>query len=170
MAATIQIHEMSALETGTDKTSGTIRFKSADNATVDANNPLVIPSVSGEIEYSYTKKARLYMEAPPGTQVNNLRWYTDGTNNFGTGVNVGAKNLGTTWIANHNTAISGENDLFIRTSAAPLDGDATDAGPFVPADDNSYIGDLIEMQMKVAFTATQGAISGETLTAAYDEI
>jgi hypothetical protein len=170
MAATIQIHEMSALEAGTDKTSGTIRFKDADNATVDANNPLVIPSVSGEITYSYTKKVRLYMEAPPNTQVNNLRWYTDGGNGFGTGVNVGAKNLGVSWEAQHKTPISGENDLFIRTSAAPLDGDAVDAGPFVPADDDSYIGDLIEMQMKVAFTATQGTLVAETLTAAYDEI
>ena len=43
MPATIQIHEMSALDSGTDKTSGTVRFKDADNATVDANNPLVIP-------------------------------------------------------------------------------------------------------------------------------
>jgi len=43
MAATIQLHEMSALDAGGDKTSGIVRFKDADNAVVDLNNPLVDP-------------------------------------------------------------------------------------------------------------------------------
>jgi len=76
MAATIQLHEMSALDAGGDKTSGIVRFKDADNAVVDLNNPLVIPA-AGSI-YSYSKKLRAYMEAPPDTQIGNLRWYTDG--------------------------------------------------------------------------------------------
>lgn len=168
MSATIQIHEMSALATGTDKTSSTVRFKDADNATVDASNPLVIPA-AGSI-YSYTKKLRPYMEAPPGTNVDNLRWYTDGANSFGTGVSVTAKNLGTTWGANYKTAMSGGSDLFGYTSGSPLNGDGTDAGPFLPADDNSYIGDLIELQMAIASTASNGALTPETLTLAYDEI
>lgn len=168
MAATIQIHEMSALATGSDKTSSTVRFKAADNATVDAADPIVIPT-SGET-YSYTKKLRAYMEAPPSVQVSNLRWYTDGANGFGTGVGVTVKNLGVTWGDNYNTAQSGGADLFGKTSESPLDGDATDSGEFVPADDNSYIGDLIELQMSVSSEATQGALSAETLTFAYDEI
>lgn len=168
MSATIQIHEMSALAAGTDKTSGTVRFKDADNATVDANDPLVVPE-SGSI-YSYTKKLRAYMEAPPDTQVGNLRWYSDGANGFGTGIGVTAKNLGTTWSANYKTQMSGGADLFGYTSGSPLDGDGTDTGPFVPADDNSYIGDLIELQMSVASTASNGSLSAETLTLAYDEI
>lgn len=168
MAATIQIHEMSALDAGTNKTSGTVRFKDADNATVDASNPLVLPS-EGSV-YSYTKKLRPYMEAPPSVNVQNLRWYTDGNNGFGTGVTVTVKNLGVTWGANYKTAMSGGADLFGKTSGSPLDGDATDAGPFVPADDNSYIGDLIELQMALASTGSQGATPTETLTLAYDEI
>jgi hypothetical protein len=168
MAATIQIHEMSALDTGTNKTSGTVRFKDADNATVDLNNPLVKPG-AGSI-YSYTKKLRAYMEAPPGTQINNLRWYTDGSNTFGTGIGVTAKNLGTTWGANYKTVMSGGSDLFGYTSGSPLDGDGTDTGPFLPADDNTYIGDLIELQMSVASTASSGTLSAETLTFSFDEI
>lgn len=168
MAATIQLHEMSAADTGVDKTGGTLRFKDADNATVDSNNPLVIPA-AGSI-YSYTKKVRLYMEAPPNTNISNIRWYTDGTNSFGTGVTMTCKNLGVTWGANYKTLMAGGSDLFTKTSAAPLDGDATDAGPFVPADDNTYCGDLIELQMAIASTATQGTLTAETLTAAYDEI
>lgn len=168
MAATIQIHEMSALDSGVDKTSGTVRFKGADNSTVDANDPLQVPGAG--TNYSYSKKLRPYMVAPPDTNVSNLRWYTDGANGFGTGIGVNAKNLGTTWGANYNTAMSGGSDLFGYTSGSPLDGDGTDTGPFVLADDDSYIGDLIELQMTVASTASNGALTAETLTLAYDEI
>lgn len=168
MAATIQIHEMSALDAGTDKTSGTVRFKDADNATVDLNNPLVIPD-AGSI-YSYTKKLRAYMEAPPDTQIDNMRWYTDGANGFGTGVTATAKNLGVTWGANYKTLMSGGSDLFGYVVGAPLDGDGTDTGPFDSGDDDTYIGDLIELQMAVASTAAHGSLSAEALTLAYDEI
>lgn len=168
MAATIQIHEMSAADTGADKTSGTVRFKDADNNTVDANNPLVVPAA--DTIYSYTKKVRPYMEDAPDTNISNLRWYTDGNNGFGTGISVTVKNIGTTWGANYKTAMSGGEDLFGKTSGSPLDGDGTDAGPFVPADNDSYVGDLIELQMAVASTASNGALSAETLTLAYDEI
>jgi len=167
-AATIQIHEMTALAAGVDKTSGTVRFKAADDQTVDANDPLVVPGAGSD--YSYTKKVRAYMEAPPDTNVSNIRWYTDGANGFGTGVTVTVKNLGVTWGANYDTLMSGGSDLFGYTSGSPLDGDGTDAGPFVPADDDDYIGDLIEMQMAIASTAANGALSAEVLTLAWDEI
>lgn len=168
MAATIQIHEMSALATGVNKTSGTVRFKAADNNTVDNNDPIQVPGAG--TTYSYTKKLRAYMEAPPSVNLTNLRWYTDGSSGFGTGVGVNVKNLGNTWGANYNTAMSGGSDLFGKTSGSPLDGDATNAGPFLPAADNSYIGDLIELQMSVASTASNGQLTAETLTLAYDEI
>ena len=168
MAAAIQIHEMSALATGINKTSGTVRFKAADDATVDANDPLVIPP-SGS-DYSFTKQLRAYMESPPDTQISNLRWYTDGANGFGSGITVQAKNVGTTYDANYDTQMSGGADLFGYTSASPLDGDGTDTGPFVPADDDSYIGDLIMLQMIIASTASPGTLTAETLTLAYDEI
>lgn len=168
MAATIEIHEMSDATTGTNKSSGTVRFKDADDATVDASNPLVIPA-DGSI-YSYTKKLRAYMEDPPNTNVSNLRWYTDGANGFGTGITVTCKNIGTTFGSQYKTAMEGGADLFGKTSGSPLDGDGTDTGPFVPGDDDSYIGDIIELQMAVASTASSGTLSAETLTLAYDEI
>lgn len=168
MAATIEIQENSALATGTDKTSSTVRFKDADNATVDTLNPLVIPA-AGSI-YSYTKTLRPYMEDAPVTSVSNLRWYTDGANTFGTGVTVQAKNSGVTFNAHYKTVMAGGADLFTYTSAAPLDGDATDTGPFVPADVDTHIGDIVEMQMIIASTASQGTLVAETLTLAYDEV
>ena len=168
MAATMEIHEMSGADTGTDKTSGTIRFKDADNATVDTNNPLVVPAA--DTIYSYTKKLRAYMKVAPTTQVSNLRWYSDGTSGFGTGVAVTVKNIGTTFGTQYKTAMADGADLFGKTSAAPLDGDGTDTGPFVPADVDTYVGDIIELQMSVASTASHGALTAETLTFAYDEI
>jgi hypothetical protein len=168
MTATIQIHEMSALASGVDKTNGTVRFKKADNAAVDNNDPIPIPN-SGN-EYSYTKTLRAYMEAPPDTQISNIRWYTDGGNDFGAGVLVNVKNIGTTWADNSDSEMTGGFDLFGYTSGSPLDGDGVDAGPFGPDRDNGYIGDLIRMQMVVAPTASPGTLPAEALTMAFDEI
>lgn len=172
MAATIQIHEMTTdATTGVNKTSGTVRFKTVPSTTstaADSSNPLVVPGAG--TAYSYVKKLRLYMEAPPNTNISNLRWYTDGANGFGTGIGVTAKNIGTTFGTHYNTAMSGGSDLFGYTSGSPLDGDGTDTGPFLPANDNSYFGDIIELQMSVASTASNGALSAESMTVAYDEI
>ncbi len=172
MAATIQIHEMTTnADTGVDKTSSTVRFKAVASTTstaVDASDPLVVPG-SGT-NYSYVKKLRAYMEAPPNTNISNMRWYSDGSSGFGTGVACTAKNLGTTFGTFYNTAMSGGSSLFGYTSGSPLDGDGTDTGPFVPADDNTYIGDIIELQISVASTASNGALSAETLTLAWDEV
>lgn len=170
MAAVVQIHEMTTNSTtGVDKTSGTVRFKavaSTTSTTADANNPLVIPAA--DTDWSYVKKLRAYMETAPGTNITNLRWYTDGSNGFGTGVSVNAKNIGTTFGTHYDTEMSGGSSVFGYTSGSPLDGDGTDAGPFTA--DNAYFGDIVELQMAVASTASNGALSAETLTLAYDEI
>ena len=165
MAATIQIHEMTGASTGTDKTSGTIRFKAADNTTVDTNNRLQIPAAGDD--YSYTKNIRAYMEAPPDTDIQNLEWYTDGVG-FGTGRAVNVKTVAT-FTANVDTQMTGGNSLFGYTSGSPLDGDALDTGPFLPADDNSHIGDFLLMQMVVSSTSAPGTLSAETLTLSWTE-
>ena len=168
MAATIQIHEMTTnATTGVDKTSGTVRFKSANDTNVDTADPIVIPGAG--TTHSYTKKLRAYMEAPPDTQIDNLEWYTDGGNTFGVGVTCTIKNLGTTFGSHVNTDHTG-TDVFTYTSGSPLNGDGTDTGPFVPADDNTHIGDIVELQLHVASTASNGALTAETLTLAWDEI
>ncbi len=49
MAATVIIEELNTGgETATDKTSGTVRFKNADNATVDTSNRLIIQTSNTE--------------------------------------------------------------------------------------------------------------------------
>lgn len=164
MAGVIEIHEMSATLTGTDKTSNTVRFKLADNATVDSNNPITIPSDNSTIG-SFHKQIRLYCASAPDTQIDNLRLYTDGSG-FGTGISVNATNVGVTWSANATDLLSG-NDLFTYTSGSPMDIDATDS---VALTATGYGGDIVKMQMTVASTASSGTLSAETITVAYDEI
>ena len=166
MAAVIEIHELTANAT-TGVAQSTVRFKSAPSTTntlIDAGQPLVIPPTGSD--YSYVKKLRAYMKSAPVTAVSNLRWYSDGTSGFGTGVSIKAKNIGSTFGSHYDSAMSGGASLFTYTSTAPLDGDATVVGPFATP---GYIGDIIELQITVASTAANKALTPETLTLAYDE-
>ena len=71
MAGVLQIHEMTNTNTGVDKTSDTVRFKSADETSVDANNRLQIPAAG--TDYSYTKQLRGYVSSAPDTDFSNLQ-------------------------------------------------------------------------------------------------
>ena len=174
MAATILIHQMTTdANTGVNKTASTIRMKSvpstAPNGTdIDTNDPLIKPG-AGTI-YSYVVKIRAYMDVPPDTQVDDFEWYSDGSNNFGTGIGCEIKNVGNTFGTYYDTAMVGGADFFSYTSGAALNGVQTNTGPFTPADDNTYIADIIEMQISVASTATNGALPPEQLTLAWNEI
>lgn len=162
MAATVEVHEMTAADTGTDKTDGTVRFKSADETSVDINNRLTIPS-SGT-NYSYTKQLQLNVSVAPDTDLQDLEAYSDGTSGFGTGVDVQYDTAGS-FASNVDTDIAG-TDLFTATSAAPIDMDATNTGPHTGT---GYQGDLLRLQMSVADTAEPGTLTAETLTFSYTE-
>lgn len=165
MVATVLIREKNgAGETATDKTSGTIRFKNADNATVDANNPMVIPP-SGS-DFSYEKYLRLNISVAPDTQIENLQAYSDGASGFGTGVSAYYKTAGSYTQPTEPASAAGFTDFFTATSGAPIDMDATNTGPFTGTGD---IGDYLIMLLEVASTATQGALTAETLTFSFDE-
>lgn len=172
MAATVKIREKNTVsETATDKTSGTVRFKLADNATVDLNNPMVIPASSST--FSFRKYLRLQISAAGGfTQISNLRAYSDGTIGFGTGVTLYGKAVGPFATPIQETSSSGYTAMGSFTSGSPLDMDGNNAGPFTP--DSPFvakdIGDYLQMALEVASTAAQGVLTAETLTFAYDEI
>ena len=185
MAANVIIEEWNGTggsETRTDKTSGSIRFKNADNATVDLNNPLVVPG-SGQ-EYSYEKWVRLAIEGPGGfTQIDNLQVYTDGANNFGAGIKVWHALAGTYMtpvVPNQSndppqSPAAGspqENmaDLFALTSGSPGNLDAINTGPFTDGSPVETVGDFIVMVMEVEPGASNGVLAAETLTFSYDEI
>lgn len=163
MAATVQIIEKNgAGGTGTDKTSGTIRFKNADNATVDLNDPMVVPG-SGT-DYSYEKWLRLNVTGGTYSQITDIVAYSDGANGLGTGVGLYAKAVASYATPAEATATTGYTDFFTYTSGSPL---SLGAGPFTSTGEK---GDHLVMIATVADTASGGLTSSETLTIAWDEI
>lgn len=165
MSSAMKIYELSASMAGVDKTASTVRFKLADNATIDLNNPVTIPSTG--VTRSFTKKIRLYCATAPSVQVDNLRLYADGANDFGTGVTVNASNVGGTYAANATAALANGTDLFGFTTGAPMNLDAIHPTAVTAT---GFCGDLCAMQMVVATTASSGELSNETVTISFDEI
>jgi hypothetical protein len=163
MAASVQIGEKNgAGATFTDKTSGTIRFKNADDATVDTNNPMVVPA-SGT-DYSFEKWLRFKVDSGSYTEITNIRAYMDGANGFGTGVSLYAKTETSYATPAEASSASGYSNAFGYTSGSPL---TLGAGPYTSTGEK---GDHLVMMMTVADTASGGMLSGETLTVAWDEI
>jgi hypothetical protein len=162
MVATVIVNEKNgAGETATDKTSGTIRYKNADNATVDANDPMVIPGAGSD--FSFDKWLQLEVTVAPDTQLDNLEVYTDGASGFGTGVLAWYKITGSYSTPSAPASAAGYTDLFALTSGSPGD---LGAGPHTSTGDK---GSYLQTMLEVASTATQGALTAETLTFAYDE-
>lgn len=163
MVATVQIVEKNGtMGTNTQKDSGTVRFKNADNATVDTGNPLVIPTAG--FDFSYEKWLRLKVTVAPDNYIENLKFYTDGANGFGTGVSMFAKAVATYATPAEATATGGYADAFSYTSGAALNlGTPTVTG-------TGEKGSHAVLMMRVATNATQGTLTAETLTFSYDEL
>ena len=183
MAANVVINEYNGPAPGTksNKTSGTIRFKNADNAAVDLNDPLVVPS-SGQ-EYSFEKWLRLEIAGGAFTQISNLRAYSDGANGFGTGVKLWYAATGAYMppvvpgeaadppqSAAAGSPLENMVDFFAATQGSPIDLDGINTGPFTDGSPSEEIGDFLVLVMEVEPTASNGVLAAETLTFAYDEI
>lgn len=163
MPATVQIQENNgAGPTTTDKTSSTIRFKNADNATVDTVNPMVKPT-SGT-DWSFKKWIGFNVTAGSYTSITNIKAYSDGANGW-TGVKLFAKATTSTYSTPaEETSTAGYADFFGYTSGGALTiGSGTYSSTGVK-------GNYLEMAMEVYSTAGAGTLAGETLTVSYDEI
>lgn len=173
MAATVTILEWngtSGSQTSTDKTSGTIRYKAADNSTVDANNPLVKPT-SGSFR-SFEKWTRLHIGSTgPTGSITSPKFYTDGSNSFGTGITAFIRTTNPGSYATPATPAddTGGTDQFSFTSASPKALDVANSGPF--SGTNTDFADFAVLWMTLATTvsAPQNPTASETLTYAYDE-
>ncbi len=183
MAATVIINEYhGAGGAKTDKTGATVRFKNADDANEDLIDPLVVPA-SGQ-EYSFEKWLRLEITDAGGfTQIDNLRAYSDGANNFGAGVKLWYAVSGTYMqpvvpaeaadppqSAAAGSPVENMADFFTSSSGAPIDMDAINTGPFTDGSPAEEIGDWLVLVMEVEPGASQGVLTAETLTFAFDEI
>jgi len=158
----------------------TLRFKQADNSTIDANDPIPIPAAGSE--YSRWKQIYLKCTTAPSTKVDNVKFYTDGSG-FGTGitVNVGdgvqVHNSGATTgydvsdanetMTNH-TDVSAVTDAFTYTSGSPRTCTISETDSQIDAIDETT--DYLVLQMVVDNTASPGDLANETFTWQYDEI
>lgn len=159
----------------------TLRFKQADDPTIDANDPMPIPAAG--TEYSRWKQIYLFCDTAPDTQVDNLRFFTDG-GGFGTGITV---NVGdefpthadgvetgydvsdTNEVMTNHTDITGSTDAFGHTSGSPLSGPSiSESGNIINAQNETS--NYLVLQMEVISTASPGDLANETFTIRYDEI
>ena len=184
MAATVKINRLtgSGAGTGTDITGINTRANAEDaHSTAGTSNPIRIPA-SGT-NYSFWVSTRLNVTVTPSGTINNLRWFTDGANNFGTGItfkvspaNVGANagyrqatgTTGTTGTqlntTNHTGLTGAPVDGFTYTSGSPLSLTGSLTNP-----STGLFGDIVVYQVEVGTTAAAGATAAETLSWRWDE-
>lgn len=82
MVATVKIHSYHGSTPVTNDITGIqVRFKRADNDTVDASNPLII--TAGITTFSYRKHTRLAFLTAPSNQIENVKWLIDETSGGG---------------------------------------------------------------------------------------
>ena len=163
MVATVLIREKNGVgETATDKTSGTIRFKNADNATVDTTNPMVVPGAG--TDYSFIKYVRVKLDAPASDKISTVVAYTDGAKAWSAGVSLSWKTTTTYATPAEETSIASYTSAFTYTSGSPL---TLGAGPYSATGD---VGNYLMMCLTVDSTAQPGVLASETMTIAYDEI
>ena len=178
MAATVTIRRWtgtSGSPTKTDITSINTRANAEDtHTTAGTTNSILIPAAGSN--YSYWVSTRLSVDAITGGTVDNLKWYTDGSNNFGTGVTcIGESSsayvqatgtAGQTGIelttTNHASLSTDPVNVFTYTSGSPksLTGSASTTGD---------LGHFFVYQMVVDSTAASGATASETFTWKYDD-
>ena len=182
MAATVVINRWtgsSGSPTKTAITSGNTVASSSDthqSVAAGSSNPIRVPA-SGT-NYSYWVSTRLSASSSPSGTINNLRWYTDGANNFGTGVACKGQSAssyvqatgtaGTTGIQLTTGAHAGLTgspvDVFTLTSGSPLSLTGSISSP-----STGDFGDFLIYQIEVGTTAGPGVTNQETFTWVYDE-
>ena len=176
MAATVTIRRLTgAGPTSTDITSINTRANAEDaHTTAGTSNSILVPAAG--TNYSYWVVTQLNVTAITAGTVDNVKWYTDGSNNFGTGVGcrVGTATgytqatgtAGTTGteltVGNYATFTLGDSNAFDFTSGSPMSvtGTTTGTGAF---------GDRVVYQIEVGTTAASGATAQETFTWRYDD-
>jgi hypothetical protein len=178
MAATVTIRRWTGSTgspTKSDITSINTRANAEDaHSTAGTTNPVRVPE-SGT-NYSYWVATRLSCDVAPSGTIDNIKWYTDGSNGMGTGVGVNVNTAsayvqatgtaGTTGIqlttGNYAELAGAPSNAFAYTSGSPLSvtGSTTGTGDF---------GHFVVYQVTVGTTAEPGATNSETFTWSYDE-
>lgn len=178
MAATVTIRRWTGASGGptkTDITSINTRANAEDaHSTAGTTNSILVPAAG--TNYSYWVSTRLSIDAITGGTVDNIKWYSDGANNFGTGVTCkgntasgyvqASGTAGTTGIqlttGNHADLAGAPVDVFGHTSGSPksVTGSASSTGD---------LGHFFVYQIEIGTSAASGATAQETFTWRYDD-
>lgn len=182
MAATVVINRWTGASGSPTKTAiqsaNTVANASdAHQATASSStNPIRVPAAG--TNYSYWVSTRLSASVTPSGTINNIRWYTDGANNFGTGItckgNTASAYVQATGVAgtsgdvlnvtNHTSLAGATADVFTYTSGSPKSITGSISNP-----STGDFGDFFVYQIEVATTAGPGVTNQETFTWLYDE-
>lgn len=178
MAATVQIRRLTGAgaASSTDITSACTRASTSDSSTPGTSTPIPVPT-SGS-NYSYWVTTQLFAASAADNSLTNVKWYTDGSNSFGTGVTCNVSTASTyvqatgtsgssgahLTVANYSTlATDGASNAFTYTSSCKL----AVAGS-IAATTGSFA-DRVVFQLSVDTTASAGNSGEETFTWEYDE-
>ena len=87
MAATVKIVRKTGAGPSTTEIDGiNTRANAYDtHSTADTTNPIQIPTDATD-KYSFWVSTVIFATAAPDTSIDNVEWYSDGSNTFGTGV------------------------------------------------------------------------------------
>lgn len=176
MAATVLIRRLTgAGPTLTDITSINTRANAEDaHSTAGTTNSILVPAAGSN--YSYWVVTRLDVTAITSGTVNNIKWYADGSNNFGTGVTA-LGNTATSYIQATGTAgttgivlsvgnystVTTPVDPFTFTSGSPKSVTGTTSSV------SAVFADPFVYQLVIGTTAASGASAQETFTWQYDD-
>lgn len=160
----------------------TLRFKDADDATIDAGGILVVPGAG--TKYSYLKHIVILCDNADGHSMNNVGIYTDGgVPAANVDVNIGdetpERNSGSdagyevsiadSEMSAQHAGITGTSSYFAKTAGEGTDFDVTisEAGNVINAVNETC--NYVVLQMTVAAAADPGDLANETGTWSYDE-
>jgi len=180
MVATVVIRRLTgttAAQVATDIKDINTRANAQDvHSTADTTNPVQRPTTGKN--FSFWVSTRLDATATPAGTIDNIRWFTDSSNNFGTGITAKGQSATTYVIATGVVGTSGDElttdshtgmtappvDIFTFTSGAPKSLTGSISNP-----STGQFGDYMIYQLEADTTAGPGASNQETFTFRFDE-
>lgn len=178
MAASVQIHRLTgAGPTATNVTAGASRYSASDDPTPGSLYPVPIPSAG--LNHSFWVVMRLNAISAPTGIINNIKWFTSGTNPWtGATLEVGTATAytqatgsagvtgNTLNTANYPTlnVTPATDNAFTYDSGSPLTVPGSLTGPAT-----GYFGDYVAAQFSLATTAVPGVLASEIITFQWDE-
>ena len=173
MTATVEIDQYNgAGPTACDITSASLKAGTSDE--LSASNTPVPTSGSN---YTYWATTGLYCTAAADNALNNIKWYSDGTNSLGTGL-MAVVTQASAYVQADGTAGSSGSVLSLANHsgacAAPVNFTTYTSGTKMSVSGSTdttvgSFGNFLVVQVQVETTASAGNSGEETFTWQYDE-